>query len=84
MLCEIPGCNEYATETHHIFSIGAKRAAALTVQNEIMLCADHHRLSGDAVHNLGRDTWAEKFGFKRRVQTAFKAVTRERERLNAL
>ena len=57
---------------------GAFGRAALVVLNEIPLCYKHHT----EVHNIGRKTFEKKYNLQRRFREAFKAVTRERERLN--
>ena len=70
--CEI--CGRTPTEKHHLFSRGAWCRAALVPQNEINLCADHHRLDGKSAHNFGRDRFAELHGLEERVEKARVAV----------
>ena len=74
MLCEVPGCRNQGNETHHWMTRGRYGKAALNPDNEIMLCADHHRLDGKAVHRMGRDRFARYFGLEERVERAREAV----------
>lgn len=74
MKCEVPGCKNQGTEKHHWFHRGRYGKAALVPENEIILCADHHRLDGKAVHRMGRDTFASYFGLEERVAKAREAV----------
>ena len=70
MRCEIPGCTNYATDIHHIFTRGAHGRAALTPDNEIFLCREHHT----EAHTIGRETWAKKYKQGERVRRAREAV----------
>lgn len=73
-MCEVSGCNNAGVETHHWMHRGRYGAAALVPENEIRLCAEHHRLGGKAVHRMGRDSFARHFGLEDRLEIAREAV----------
>lgn len=71
--CEV--CPRPAMKSpHHIMTRGAHRSSAEIPENLIDLCGDHHRFGPDAVHNIGRWSFAEKFGLTERFKLAEKAV----------
>ena len=71
--CEVPGCTRYATQAHHIYTIGANSNARVPA-NEFKTCGEHHTLTGDSWHVKGRDSFAADHGLKDRVRQARLAV----------
>jgi hypothetical protein len=70
--CEV--CGAPYAEKHHIV---AKRPAGKfkdILANLIWLCADHHTMGPEAVHNMGWMSFAEKFGLMERFLKAREAV----------
>lgn len=78
--CEITGL-PYA-EKHHILSIQCWQDAARIPENEIYLTSDLHRLGPDAVHRIGRGTFAQRFGLEDRFEKAKEAVYACAQRLS--
>lgn len=69
--CEVPDCPRYATETHEIYTRGANgNERARVPVNMFKSCGEHHNLTGDSWHVLGRDSFAEKHGLTERVLEA--------------
>lgn len=69
--CEVPGCTRYATQTHEIWTRGANGNERARVSvNMFECCGEHHNLTGDSWHTLGRDTFAERHGLTERVLEA--------------
>lgn len=69
--CEVPGCMRAATQTHEIFTRGAwGNEQACVPVNMFHTCGEHHNLTGDSWHTLGRDSFAERHGLTERVLEA--------------
>jgi hypothetical protein len=70
--CEV--CGAPYAEEHHIVSKRAAGRARDIPENKIWLCADHHTMGPDAVHNIGWISFARKFGLTERFERAREAV----------
>ena len=80
--CEIPGCPHQPVDTHEIYGKGDNGKAAMIPANQIGLCnLIHHTGSPLAVHVMGRESFAERFGLEDRFEAARIAVRDEKIRL---
>jgi hypothetical protein len=68
-------CSSTDVQVHHVYTRGAWGIDALVPENEIDLCKWKHH---PEAHNLGRDTWAERYGLEHLVKDAYRAVARAR------
>ncbi len=66
--CEV--CGAPYAQRHHIVSKHPAGRFRNIVENIIYLCADHHTMGPDAVHNIGWRSFAEKFGLIERFEKA--------------
>lgn len=68
----MPGCEICGRrgEVHHWYTRGAYGLRALVKANVIWLCRFHHY----EVHNIGRYTFARKYGYEARLEKAGEAV----------
>jgi len=71
MYCEICG---RPAQRHHIVCKRPAGKAKDIPENIIPLCADHHTMGPDAVHNIGVLSFAEKFGLEERFARAKEAI----------
>jgi hypothetical protein len=71
--CEV--CGKPYAQKHHIVSRRVAGKFKDIVENIIYLCADHHTMGPDAVHNMGRWSFAEKFKLTEGFERAIEAVS---------
>lgn len=72
VICEV--CGGAPVERHHWLSRKRWGRASEVDDNVIMLCADCHRLGPHAVHRIGIDSFAARFGLTEDVEKAREAV----------